>query len=140
MSPEESFVAELGRVSRRWRARLDELLRHTGLTQARWLALFQVSQHEGTLTQRQLAELLGIEGPTLVRILDGLEKQGLIERCRVAGDRRANSITTTETAKPVINEIKRIATGLRRDLLAGVAPSEIEAAAKVLRSIGDQLE
>ena len=78
MLVEEEFVAELGRVSRRWRAELDERLRHTGLTQARWLALFQVSQQEGALTQRELADLLGIEGPTLVRILDGLEKQGLI--------------------------------------------------------------
>lgn len=141
MSVEDDFVGELGRVNRKWRARLDERLRHTGLTQARWLALFQISRRDGAkLTQRELAEILGIEGPTLVRILDGLEGQGLIERCPVANDRRAKTVQLTEAAKPLIVEIERIAGDLRRELLGRFGRDELQSAARILRDIGDRLE
>jgi MarR family transcriptional regulator for hemolysin len=136
---DESFTAELARVSRRWRVRLDERLRGLGLTGARWLALLQVSRH-AAMTQRELAELLGIEGPTLVRILDGLEAQSLVERCPVDGDRRAKALRATEKAKPLLSEITRIADGLRRELLADIDDDELRTAVKVLKSIGEKLE
>lgn len=43
----------------------------------------------GPLTQRDLASFLGVEGPTLVRLLDGLEAKDLIARRVCPDDRRA---------------------------------------------------
>lgn len=138
--PREAFALELGRVSRRWRARLDERLRAIGLTQARWTTLLQLSRGGASLTQRELAERVGIEGPTLVRLLDALEAQGLIKRCAVQGDRRAKHVRLTEAAEPLLLEINRIAAELRRELLSDVRPDDLETCLRVLRSIGDRLE
>ena len=77
MSVGETFASELGRVHRKWRARLDDRLKDTGLTHARWHALLTIWRHGEALTQRELAQMLGIEGPTLVRILDWLEGNNL---------------------------------------------------------------
>ena len=140
MDPRQAFALDLGRVSRRWRARLDERLKVTGLTQARWSTLLHLSRAGECLTQRELAARVGIEGPTLVRLLDALEAQGLIERLPVEGDRRAKSIRLTEAAQPLLAEINRIAADLRREILAGVPVEDLETCQRVLRHIGDRLE
>lgn len=133
------FAVALGRLSRQWRTRLDERLRHTGLTQARWIVLLQLS-HAGALSQRELAERVGVEGPTLVRVLDKLEAQGLVARHACSDDRRVKRIGLTPAARPVLDEITRISTQLRQELLADVPGEEIARALRVLRTISDQLE
>jgi MarR family transcriptional regulator for hemolysin len=140
MRIDESFAAELGRVHRKWRARLDERLKDTGLTHARWQALLLIWRQKELLTQRELAQGLGIEGPTLVRILDRLEGEGLIERCRAEGDRRANTIKPTAKARPIMGQIARIADELRAELLKDISPDELAIASAVLKNIGDKLE
>lgn len=139
MNAGEEFALELGRVSRRWRARLDERLRHTGLTQARWIVLLQLSQ-AGAISQRELAERVGVEGPTLVRVLDRLEEQGLVARRASDADRRVRSIHLTDSAKPLLAEIQRIADALRRELLADVPVNNLAGALAVLKTIATGLE
>lgn len=139
MNVGEQFAIELGRVSRQWRKRLDERLKQTGLTQARWLVLLHLSR-TGPMSQRELAETVGIEGPTLVRMLDSLEGQGLVERRVCGDDRRVKRIHLAEAARPVLAEITSIATSLRKELLSQVAGDELRTAWKVLKDIGDQLE
>ena len=139
MNVGEQFAIELGRVSRQWRKRLDERLKHTGLTQARWMVLLHLSR-TGPMSQRELAETVGIEGPTLVRMLDSLEGQGLLERRACEDDRRVKRVYLTEAARPVLAEITSIATALRKELLAEMADGELRAAWKVLKDIGDRLE
>ena len=133
------FVFELGRVSRRWRTRLNERLRHTGLNQARWTVLLQLSG-SGPVSQRELAERVGVEGPTLVRVLDRLEDQGLITRRACDDDRRIKHIHLTPAAEPVLEEIARISSALRQELLADIPSKNIDAARQVLTAIGDRLE
>jgi MarR family transcriptional regulator, transcriptional regulator for hemolysin len=140
MDEREVFAQHLGRVSRGWRARLDQRLRATGQTQARWSALLHLSRSGGGMTQRELADRLGIEGATIGRILDALEKQGLVERRPVEGDRRAYHIHLTAAAQPLLKEINRIAASLRRELLAGITAQDLRACIAVLRRVGERLE
>jgi MarR family transcriptional regulator, transcriptional regulator for hemolysin len=140
MIVESNFATELALVSRKWQARLDERLKHTGLTVARWQALLQISRNDQPLTQKELAGQLKIEGPTLVRILDSLEARGLIERQAVSADRRAKALVLTAAARPIIGQIARIADALRHELLAGFSRDELTIAADVLRRIGENLE
>ena len=136
----QEIAIEIGRVSRQWRSRLDERLRHTGLTQARWLVLLQLSQMGGALSQKELAGSVGVEGPTLVRVLDKLEQQGLVERRASEEDRRVKTIHLAEAARPVLAEITGIAAALRHELPADVAEADLRTAREVLRTIGDRLE
>lgn len=135
----EDFAIELGRISRRWRVRLDERVRGLGLTQARWIVLLQLSRI-GPIVQRELAQRLDIEGPTLVRVLDNLEKQGLVERRPGDGDKRVKEVHLTDAAQPLIEKIARISAALRREVLADIPGEELHRALAVLKSIGDRLE
>lgn len=136
----DAFALQISRVSRAWRARLDERLRHTGLTQARWSALLLLARGAKGMTQRALAGQLGVEGPTVGRLLDALERQGLVERRAVKGDRRAYHIHLTSAARPVLKEINAIAAGLRRDLLEGVSTRRLAQCQAVLAEVAERLE
>ena len=73
------FSEELIKVSRKMRNLFDARVRAEGLPLPRARALIFLGR-KGCMTQTELAEMLEIEGPTLVPLLDSLEKQGLIRR------------------------------------------------------------
>lgn len=139
MSTQQDFAEALSVISRHWRTRLNERLKHTGLTYSRWSTILQLSKAGGPLTQRELAERVAVEGPTLVRILDALEARGLVQRCANPGDRRIKHVRLTEAAHPLLEEIDRIAAGLRRELLDGIPETDLEASVRSLRHIAERL-
>src|SRR3546814_19594268 len=80
---QELFGLRLGLVARLWRAEIDRRLAAFGLTESRWLTLLHLSRLSEPVTQRELAESVGVQGPTLVRTLDWLEAEGRSEERRV---------------------------------------------------------
>lgn len=79
-------------VSRLWRAQVNAALARFDLTASAW-AVLRILRDEGDgRTQKELAGELGIEGPTLVKLLDNLEQGEWIERRLSETDRRAKTI------------------------------------------------
>ena len=133
------FMTELSVTSRKLRTLFDGLLRTRGLTLARARLLLHLSRHS-LATQTELAAVLELENPTLVRLLDGLERQGLIRRCAVAGDRRAKQVMLTEAAGPQVAEIEALSASLRQALLGGVAEEDLAVAARVLAHLARAID
>ena len=134
------FAMQLAQLSRAWRAELDRRLVGLGLSQARWLVLLHLARFDTPPTQRELAQSVGVEGPTLARLLDGLEAQGLVSRQAVAEDRRAKQITLSAKAQPLIEQIEAISTQLRQELFAGIDPVELQRCQQVQERILANLE
>jgi MarR family transcriptional regulator for hemolysin len=132
-SPElqAAFTAELAAANRKLRALVDERARDMGLTLSRARLLMQLAKADGPI-QSDLAGLLDIEQPTLVRLLDGLERTGMIERRPVEGDRRARRVFLTPAARAQAEDILAFLTELRADILDGVGREELEIALRVL--------
>lgn len=130
--PVQLFPIRLGEVARMWRNKLDQRLKHLGLSQARGFALLLLSQHQGALPQNELAERVGIRGSTLVRQLDRLERQGLVERREDRHDRRVKTVHLTDKAEPLVDQIEAVAQGLRREMLAEIGEAELRSCVSVL--------
>ena len=92
------------------------------------------------MTQTVLARKVGIEGSTLVRLLDRLQANGWIERQDVPSDRRAKRVVPTAKAKALQHEVAVIAQELREQLLAGIEPECVAIAAEVLSQLRQKLE
>lgn len=140
MTNDHRFGMQLAHMSRGWRAELDRRLADLGLSQARWLVLLHLARHEEPPTQRELAQSVGVEGPTLARLLDSLEAQGLVQRHAVVEDRRAKKIVLCDTARPLIQKIEAIATALRVELFAGIDEEELRICMRVHTRILANLE
>lgn len=128
----EQFPFIVARLTRRWRKLLDERLKDLNVTQARWSTMLYLQRGGEGLTQRELASLMAIENPTLVRLLDSLESQKLVERRPCQRDRRARRLHLTPEGERFMSELNRRATQLRNSLLDGISDEEINTATRVI--------
>ncbi len=135
----ESFGMLMGETARLWRYALDQRLQPLGLTQAKWLVLLHLSRENG-LIQKDLAIRVGVEAPTLVVMLDRMAEDGWITRRESSDDRRSKTVHITAKAQDVLKQIRTTATQLRRELLAGIAPKDIERCSDVLAQIKRAVE
>jgi len=136
--PRERVLDDLSRVQRKMRALFDARVKERGLTLPRARALLILGRGV-SLNQRELADELDIETPTLVRLLDGMEKQGFIERHSVEGDRRAKQIVMTAHGAAVAEEVLELARTLRADVLKSISAQEMSTTVKVLASMADNI-
>ena len=133
------ILEDLAKVSRKIRTLFDARVRENGLTLARARTLLKIAKGEAG-NQKQLAEELEIETATLVRLIDGLEAQGLIERREVEGDRRAKQVVLTPEGARLAGIVDRMVIQIGRDVLGGIEQSDLQVAHMVLRRMAESLE
>src|ERR687889_1116418 len=73
-----------------------ELRKNVGITFSQWKVIITLVNDDNSLTQKEIADKLGLEGPTLIPIIDKLEKDGFVIRKVDNNDRRNNRIFLTE--------------------------------------------
>lgn len=113
-------------VARRWRSLLDERLRQIGQSAARMEALAAILNSPMRSAQVDIAKRLKIEGPTMTRMLDTLEADGLVERLPDPSDRRTKHLRLTLAGEAVLQDIFVIADELRDRLLDGVDEATVD--------------
>lgn len=89
------FSQLVTRVARYLRRALDKELCECGLSQATALPLLVLSRAGPNIRQGVIAEELGVEGPSLVRVVDMLIGEGLLTRQEDPSDRRAKLLKLT---------------------------------------------
>jgi MarR family transcriptional regulator for hemolysin len=127
-------------TARTWRTKLDQRLRPLGLSQGKWTTLAHLANAETALTQRQLAELVGVEGPTLAGILDRLQNDGWIERKESPNDRRCKRVHLRRNSSAILNQIFSTAHALRHELLADIPAADLQTCMRVLHRIRTKAE
>ena len=113
-------------LANRWRNRMNEDLRRTGQSHARWITLMWIHLLGGEANHREFAERIGVELPTLIRLLNRLESEGLVQRCALPGLARAKTVRLTPSGKKVLIELNAIADTTRQAFLAGVDKQKLE--------------
>jgi DNA-binding MarR family transcriptional regulator len=121
-------------VSRRYVLRFEQRASEISLTLMQCKALAHLEQNEG-VSQVRLAELTDIEPMTMVRILDRMEADSVIERRLDPADRRARRLHLTDKAKPLLKEIWRLVELTRAEMFAGIGKQEREAFMNVLERV-----
>ena len=120
-------------TARTWRHQLDQRLRPLGLSQAKWRTLAHLSR--GHLTQCDLAQRLGIEEPTLARLLGKLEQDRWIKRESATHDRRCKTVHLQPKSSALLEEIQKTARDLRHELIETVSPRDLQVCLRVLTEI-----
>lgn len=134
-NPKAEFFSHLFMTRNRIRFVLDDHFRPMGLTDATWRTLFYLDQVGNGVSQKELARVMSIEGPTLVRLLDNLEARNLIERQPSPDDRRAKSVHLTQAAMPLIETLRESAAVIREELLQDISDEEIRCCLRVFDAI-----
>lgn len=135
-----TFPLVLFEVALAWRNELDKRLKPLGLSQAKWRVLAHLSLSETPLKQTELAHRLGVEGPTLVGLLDRLAKDNWITRVDQTSDRRSKVIQLTPKALITLESIHATADLLCEELLHVTDKSQIDTCIQVLLDLKTNLE
>jgi len=126
-------------VGRRWKARFAELVKPSGNTNSRMVALYFLADAPKGLTQAELSELLSVSPATLTRLLDAMESRGMISRRALIGDRRAKLVFIEEQGRRDLAELDGAASALRDHLFADIPQDDLRAALKVLRQMANRM-
>ncbi|WP_445004155.1 transcriptional regulator SlyA [Halomonas mongoliensis] len=131
----ENIGFQLSRLPRLWRAIIDERLAPLGLTQTRWVTLYHLWRLGDGQPQCDLARAIGVEAPSLVRTLDQLSRQGLVERRPCDQDRRTKRVFLTAEATPLLERIDAVVRDARREMFEGLSEQELTTLSKLLSRI-----
>jgi MarR family transcriptional regulator for hemolysin len=137
---DERVSSALHGASRVWRLALDKRLKHLGIGQSGWMTIAMVAKAAEPLSQRALADLVGVEGPSMVSMLDRLERGGLLTRAPSAHDRRVKLVQLTDAGRKIYAEVHTVAQGFRADLFDGIDPAQLAVAADVLETLRKRIE
>jgi len=137
---EERFSAALHGTARIWRLVLDKRLKHLGIGQSGWMTIAMVAKSRDALSQRALADLVGVEGPSMVSMLDRLERDGFVVRAPSPHDRRVKLVQLTDAGRSVYEEVRREGTAVRASLLNDVDAAALAAATELLETLRARIE
>ena len=115
-----------------------ELRRNVGVTLNQWRVVGALVFKPG-LTQKEIADKMGIEGATLVPVIDKMEKDGLLKRKTDLTDRRANRIYLTPKADSLWESMTECALKIRRSSTKNISDTDIQITLDTLRKISKNL-
>ena len=136
----ERFSAAVHNTARGWRLLIDKQLKHLGIGQAGWMTIAMIAKSGEPMSQRALADLVGVEGPSMVSMLDRLEREGLVTRAPSPIDRRVKLVHLTEAGSTLYQQVREQANAVRADLLGDIAPDKLAAATELLELLRARIE
>ncbi|MDQ1120793.1 MarR family winged helix-turn-helix transcriptional regulator [Pseudoxanthomonas winnipegensis] len=125
----------LMQAGRQWQKVVDAALAGHGLSNAMTTPLLMIGRAGGGVRQIELAQLIGVEGPSLVRILDKLAAAGLVRRENDVSDRRANKLWLTEAGEAIRQQLETQLNALRKKTFGDMSDAEMEAVLKLYRIV-----
>jgi MarR family transcriptional regulator, transcriptional regulator for hemolysin len=126
------FTTSLLQTGRQWRKIVDQALLASDISEATAAPLLWISRLGEGVRQTTLASYVGIENPSLVRLLDQLEASGLVVRKEDKLDRRAKTLWLTAKGEAFAVRLEKMLVALREQVLADVSREDLDAAMRVL--------
>ena len=115
-----------------------ELRKNVGVTLSQWRVVSSLVLQPG-LTQKEIADKMGIEGATLVPVIDKMEKEGLLKRKQDSSDRRVNRIYLTSKADSLWESMTNCALKIRKSSIRNISDGDIHITLDTLRKISKNL-
>jgi len=111
-----------------------------GLTSARWQILGAIDQEGQSLTVSQIARRMGLARQGVQRIINDLQKQGLVSSSRNIDHKRAPLFSLSSNGERIIAEINAAQAIWINNLSGGLSSREITRSLELLQAVRKQLE
>ncbi|SRR6056297_367799 len=139
-----SFDKSLGRITHQVSKKLGEKLsqkfkdNHFELDPFQWTVLSYLNYNEESI-QKDIAYFLGVNKVKTMRILDSLEKEGMIKRNIARGDKRQNKVRLTDKGKSYFEKLSPLAEETLKEAYSSLSQKEIQQCINTLLKIQDNL-
>src|SRR5439155_22387647 len=112
----------------------DDALARAGGSLPIWLVLVSVKSNQRG-AQRDLAQAVGVEGPTLTHHLNRMEAAGLITRTRRPDNRRVHDVALTEAGEATFRRLLATVATFDQQLRSGFTNKELDAVSTILERL-----
>jgi MarR family transcriptional regulator for hemolysin len=136
-SLQKSISSGVVAASRQWRRICQTTLVRFGVSEACAAPLLMILRLGDGVNQVTVAQAAGMESPTLVRLLDQLCAADIVCRTEDPTDRRAKSLSLTESGRSLALAIEEELLRLRREVLKGVSEADLHATLRVFQAFAD---
>ncbi|MGW8276188.1 MarR family transcriptional regulator [Xanthomonas axonopodis pv. clitoriae] len=126
LSPRAQLSSGLLVAARQWQRLADQAFSEFDLSSACTGPLLMIGRSGGGIRQVALAQQLGMEGPSLVRLLDKLAAQGLLRREADSSDRRANQLWLTDAGQALVGQIEIRLDALRAQVFGALSDADVQ--------------
>lgn len=130
-----AFTGQLMLAGRQWRQISQASVTAHGISAAAAAPLLFIRRLGGGVRQVTLADYVGVEGATLVRLVDQLSAAGLVRREVDPSDRRANVLSLTEAGERMAEQIEAELKQLRAEVFAGIGEEDMSAVLRVFDAL-----
>jgi len=133
-----SIGRQLSTTAKTVRAWFDQHLADHGSSLTTWIVLSHALAAEPPgLSQKAMADEMGIGGPALVRHIDRLEAEGLVERSRDPDDRRITRVTATAAGRRHHAELAKVAADGDAEIRSVLSEREAATLLRALQTLHD---
>jgi len=101
------------------------------ITREQFKLLHAISQNKKEVIQKDMADSIGKDKSTILRLIDSLEAKGLVRRVADTKDRRKNYLMVTKKGEEIIKQYERIIKVMIEELQQGLNESELNTFYKV---------
>lgn len=134
----ERFAIALYSTARAWRVALDDRLKDLGVGSGSWMAITVLARSDTHLSQRALADRLGIEAPSMGLMIDRLVDAGLVTRTACPGDRRIKRVYLTDAGRERYGQVHAEALAFHARVLADVDQALVERMTGLFETLRDR--
>jgi DNA-binding MarR family transcriptional regulator len=139
---EKSLVFILTRVVSRYRTELSQSFSKHGypdITPDYWIVLEWLSE-EDNISIGQLAKRTSKDNAAISRIIDGMERNDLVNRVSSSTDKRSYQIVMTKYARGIVEKLRAIEESVLITSTKGLNPIEIKELIRMLEHLHEKLE
>jgi DNA-binding MarR family transcriptional regulator len=134
--PSQGVGAHIGRARRTIVEAIDEELAPLDISHAQWIVVMLLGDGAAS-TAAELCKILIYDPGAMTRLLDRLEKKGVLRRMRAAGDRRAVRLELTADGSKLYPRILEALVQVYNRLLRGFTKSEVRQLEQLLTRMAD---
>lgn len=135
----KTIIHQLIGFAMKHRKIMQNLLDETGVYQAQHRLLMQISRNQN-VSQKEIADSMGISTATIAVSLKKLEKGGYINKVMDEGDNRFNQITITEKGKEVVKQSIQIFETTDQKIFTGLSAEDKAAMSALLQKLDTNLD
>ena len=117
-----------------------ELRNKFGITFGQWKIIIILANNNDGLTQKEIAEKLGLEGPTIIPIIDKLEKDEFVKRIVDKNDRRNNQIFLTDKTISSLDSMVSYALKIKEISIKNISEQDISTTKNTLEKMWHNIQ
>ncbi|MBE6828592.1 MAG: MarR family transcriptional regulator [Ruminococcaceae bacterium] len=104
---------------------MEQKFRPYNITRTQWIAMYFIYTGK-SITQRELADKMAVKGPTVVRLLQKLEQDGLLVRSGTDADKRVKHLLLSEKGARLCCDLIPVAEKFKNDTIEGISEEDLQ--------------